>query len=490
MSKAIAKESLKRTGLVGGGQIINILLGLIKTKVAALILGPGGIGLIGLFTNAMDTVRTIAGMGLSFSGVRDLAIANTEEGKIRVEETVAVYIKWSVLLSFIGLSLMVIFAEPLGTYIFKNNRYILEIRLLGIAVFLNILSASFSAILQGLNEIHRMVKAGIFGSLLNTIVAVLLYYMVGEAAIVPVLIVTALISLGSAVYFFKKLTVTIKSWPTFAESFPKVKNMIQIGFFTVIVALFDQIVGLYLKSYLTEQGGIEVVGYFTTAFTIGSVYLSLVMGAVGAEYYPRLSAIQHDNVKINEALNVQLNIVLILAVPLVISMLVFGKYVILIMYSKDFLEALPLLQYYLLGDICKIISWPCGFIILAKGMGKVYIWSSIIYTVLYTGFILLFYPIYGLQIIGISFFIMQFLSALFYYVFVYVNFKIKISRKNLKNALLSAVAAVGILLMVQLTDSLFKYTVIALIYITVIIFTMLQLQQIINFNSIFRKIWK
>lgn len=490
MSKALAKESLKRTGLVGGGQILNILFGLIRTKVAALILGPEGIGLIGLFTNAMDTVRTVAGMGLSFSGVRDLAIANNEEGKSRVEETVAMYLKWSVLFSFIGLSLMVIFAEPLGTYIFKNNGYTLEIRLLGIAVFLNIIGASFSAILQGLNEIGKMVKAGIYGSLLTTVVAVLLYYMIGEAAIVPVLIVTALINFGYALYFFKKLAVTVKRWPSFAQSFPKVKLMIQIGFFTVIVAVFDQIVALYLKSYLAAEGGIEEVGYFTTALTIGTVYLSLVMGAVGAEYYPRLAAIQHDNIKIDQALNVQLNIVLMLAMPLVISMLVFGKYVIILMYSQDFIEALPLLQFYLLGDVCKIVSWPCGFIILAKGLGKVYIWSSIVYTVLYTGVIILFYPVYGIQVIGVSFFIMQFLITIFYYMFVYLQFRIRISRINLINALSSGVAAIAVLFLIKRTDSVIEYVLIGSIYFTVIFFSLYHLRHIVDFNSIIRKIWK
>ena len=490
MSKALAKESLKRTGFVGGGQILNILFGLIKTKVAAIILGPAGIGLIGLFMNAMDTVRTIAGMGLSFSGVRDLAIANAEEGKARVEQTVAVYIKWSLLFSFLGFILMMVFAETLGTYIFKNRSYTFEIRLLGIAVFTNILSASFNAILQGLNEIGKMVKAGIYGNLLNTAIAVLLYYLFGEKAIVPVLITTAAINFVFAFYFFKTLSINVLSWPSFRESFPKVKLMIKIGFFTVVVAVFDQMVGLYLKSYLAEKGGMEVVGFFTTAFTIGSVYLSLVMGAVGTEYYPRLSAIQHDNLKINEALNVQLNIVLMLAVPLIISMLVFGKFVIILMYSKDFLEALPLLQYYLLGDICKIIAWPCGFIILAKGMGKVYIWSSIIYTVLYTGLIIFLYPFYGIKIIGISFLIMQLLSAVFYYSFVYINFRIKLNRANFRNALYAATAATIVLILSQLSDSIIKYVMIISVFLFVLFFSLYQLRQIIDFNSIKSKIWK
>ena len=490
MSKAIAKESLKKTGLVGGGQILNILFGLIKTKVAAIILGPAGIGLIGLFMNAMDTVRTIAGMGLSFSGVRDLAIANAEEGKSRVEQTVAVYIKWSLLFSFLGFILMMVFAETLGTYIFKNRSYTFEIRLLGTAVFINILSASFSAILQGLNEIGKMVKAGIYGNLLNTVIAVLLYYLFGEAAIVPVIITTATINLVCAFYFFRTLSITVLSWPTFRDSFPKVKLMIKIGFFTVVVAVFDQVVGLYLKSYLTEKGGMEVVGFFTTAFTIGSVYLSLVMGAVGTEYYPRLSAIQHDNEKINEALNVQLNIVLMLAVPLIISMIVFGKFVIILMYSKEFLEALPLLQYYLLGDICKIIAWPCGFIILAKGMGKVYIWSSIIYTVLYTGLIIFLYPVYGIKIIGISFLIMQFLSAVFYYLFVYINFRIKLNRANFRNALYAATAATFVLILSHFSDSVIKYVLIISVLLLVLFLSFYQLRQIIDFNSIKSKIWK
>ena len=61
---------LKYTGVFGGVQGLNILLGLVRNKIVALLLGPSGMGLASLFGTTVDFVSKSTNFGVPFSGVR------------------------------------------------------------------------------------------------------------------------------------------------------------------------------------------------------------------------------------------------------------------------------------------------------------------------------------------------------------------------------------------------------------------------------------
>src|SRR6187200_639699 len=68
-------EILKSTALVGGSSALNIGIGIIRTKAMAILLGPAGFGLMGLYNSIVDLAQSAAAMGVSSSGVRQIADA-------------------------------------------------------------------------------------------------------------------------------------------------------------------------------------------------------------------------------------------------------------------------------------------------------------------------------------------------------------------------------------------------------------------------------
>ena len=61
------KQILKATGLVGGVKIIQILIPIIRTKIIAVLLGPTGVRIAGLYYSTLVLVRSRTGLGLDFS---------------------------------------------------------------------------------------------------------------------------------------------------------------------------------------------------------------------------------------------------------------------------------------------------------------------------------------------------------------------------------------------------------------------------------------
>ena len=68
-------QILKSSALVGGSSVLNIGIGIVRTKAMAMLLGPAGFGLFGLYGSIADLTLTVAGMGINSSGVRQIAEA-------------------------------------------------------------------------------------------------------------------------------------------------------------------------------------------------------------------------------------------------------------------------------------------------------------------------------------------------------------------------------------------------------------------------------
>jgi len=68
MTSGSYRQILRSSSIIGGASVINIAVGLLRVKVAAVLLGPAGVGLIGLLSNLAGTASAIAGLGVGRTG--------------------------------------------------------------------------------------------------------------------------------------------------------------------------------------------------------------------------------------------------------------------------------------------------------------------------------------------------------------------------------------------------------------------------------------
>jgi PST family polysaccharide transporter len=99
----------------------------------------------------------------------------------------------------------------------------------------------------------------------------------------------------------------------------------------------------------------------------------MILGAMGADFYPRLTAAARDNTTCNRLINEQSQVALLLVGPGIVATLALAPLVIRLFYSEAFLPAVDVLRWQILGLLGRIVSWPMAFVILAKGRGRVYV---------------------------------------------------------------------------------------------------------------------
>ena len=67
------RHILKYMGLFGGVEGINILVGIIRNKLVAMILGSNGMGLVSLFNSTIKLLSDSTSFGIAMSGVRQIS---------------------------------------------------------------------------------------------------------------------------------------------------------------------------------------------------------------------------------------------------------------------------------------------------------------------------------------------------------------------------------------------------------------------------------
>ena len=121
---------LKYTGLFGGVQGINILVGIVRNKLVALILGPAGMGLISLFNSTINLLSNATNLGISMSAVKNISEAYDNGDEATMRRIVRMVRSWSLLTALFGVLLCIVLSSLLSKWTFGWGNHTLHFILL------------------------------------------------------------------------------------------------------------------------------------------------------------------------------------------------------------------------------------------------------------------------------------------------------------------------------------------------------------------------
>ncbi|HYH16365.1 MAG TPA: O-antigen translocase [Flavisolibacter sp.] len=396
------KQILKSASILGSVQLINILIGIIRVKALAILLGPKGVGISGIYQTIVTLVSTATGFGINLSGVREVASADATGDRIEMGRKALVLHQWAWFTGLLGMLLTIIFSRQISRYAFGDDSYASGVVLLSIALVLVSVTGGLNAYLQGTRKIGELAKANIFSAILGLVAAVSIYYFWGSRGIVAALLATFTIGYFSTYFFYSKVKInSVKI--NLKESFQDGFGMVKLGLFLVASALSGNVMLFLVRAFIVKEGGLENVGYFIAAWTISSMYTSAIFSAMGTDFYPRLSGVADNNRAIIKLVNEQTEVALLLTTPIIIFMISFIGVVVNIFYSHEFAVTSTILNWQLVGDFFKVLGWPLGYILLAKARGKLFLLVELVWNFSYLVFVFWGWPFLGIESSGIAF---------------------------------------------------------------------------------------
>jgi PST family polysaccharide transporter len=405
-NKSSHKQILRSSLIIGGASVINILVGLLRMKVVAVLLGPAGVGLIGILNNLMATGANIAALGVANSGTRQVAEAVGRDDPDAIDASRRALFLGTLVLAVLGSSLFWCVRDLIAIHILDDKDLAQFVGWVSIGIGLTVATGSQRALLTGMRRVGDIARMTVVSSLVGALVGIAAIYYLGETGIIILVLSAPLVGLVSSHFYVAKLPKTQSERSPFREIKQQWSALLKLGFAFMVAGLAMPIGQLVVRAMVQNQLGLQSLGYFQASWAISMTYIGFVLGAMATDYYPRLTAAISDHKKVARLVNEQAEVAILLAGPVLLAMMALAPWVIKLLYSEQFTASINVLRWQILGDTLKIISWPIGFVILASGRGRLFVMTEMFATSVFVVASWAFMPLLGIDATGVAFFLM------------------------------------------------------------------------------------
>lgn len=411
---------LKYTGIFGGVQGLNILIGLVRNKLLAILLGPSGMGLASLFNTTVGFISQATNLGISFSAVKNLSEAFESGDSQSIEHVVKIVRSWSMLTALLGMFVCMAIGPFLSDYTFSWGDHSLHFILLAPAVGLIAITGGETAILKGLRRLRPLAAIQIYSVFAALLISVPVYYFFGESGIVPVIVLMAFANmLFTVVYSYKIYPLRLTgSKGILGEGM----GMVRLGFSFILAGVLGSGAEMLIRSYLNVVGDLDTVGLYNAGFVLTVTYAGMVFSAMETDFFPRLSSVNNDRSAVNLLVNRQIEVSLLIISPMLSLLIITLPILMPLLNSGEFMPVVAMAQVAVFSMYLKAISLPIAYVTLAKGDSVAYLVLEAVYDVLLVLLIIYGYDTWGLTGTGIALSVSYALDLFILYMYAHIRY--------------------------------------------------------------------
>ena len=400
--------------VIGSAQAVKILISILRMKVLALLLGPAGIGLLSIYNNLLAMMSTAAGLGMGSSGVRQIASVKGEEQALtRVRRVLFAALLVQGVLAMVGVWFL---RTNIAEWLLGDREYATEVGLIGVAILLGLLGTAQTALLQGMRRIGDLARVTVLSALIGTVSGLAAVWFYGEVGLIWFVVVQPLATIVIASRYTSRLPKPSAPRPSVVEIWEVWKPMAKLGVAFMLGGLATTAMLLLVRGRISQELGLDAAGHFAAAWGLTMTYVGFLLGAMGADYYPRLTEVIHDKVAAVRLMNDQAQLGLAIGGPVLLLLIGLAPWVITLLYSSAFEPAVSLLQWQMVGNVFKLASWALAFSIIAAARGKTFFLMELSFNIVFLSMVLIFLPHVGLEVTAYAFV----LGYLVYLTIVYV----------------------------------------------------------------------
>lgn len=403
MSSSSYRTILRSSSIIAAAQVVSVAASLAKLKVAAVLLGPVGVGLAGLYMNLAQTAASIAALGVSNVGTRQIASAYAAGGDVAVGRARRTLFWGVLLLAIIGAALFWLSSGWIARTILADSKRAGDVAWLSLAVAATVAAGWQSSLLTGMRRVGYLAQINAGSAVLGAALGVAALWRWGADGLLPMILIGPLATLLLGLAYVARLGRPAGQPAGLGEMAREWRTMAQLGSAFMISGLVGTLSALLARTLVQRELGSDALGQFQAAWALGMTYIGFILGAMGTDYYPRLTAAISDPAAATRLVNEQTEVALLLCGPVLVAMLGFAPWVIRLLYSADFGPAVDVLRWQLLGDVLKVMSWPLGFVILAAGAGKTFAISETVSECVFLLAMWIGLPLIGVSATGVGF---------------------------------------------------------------------------------------
>jgi len=479
---AAYRAIFRATSVMGGGAVLTMVIRLIRTKVLAVLLGPSGTGLMGLYQQVTGLTATLSGFGIPLAGVRQIAVSAGSGDAVRVAVTERTVWRVAWVTGTLGMALQLGLAGPLGKWTFGDTEHWRAIMVLSVVPFLAALAGARGARIQGLRRIGDLARQGVLGALGGAVSGIFLVWAFGYGGIVPSLVAMAVVALVVVHRYASRIRLEpIRlSW---RETGVEARALLRLGFSFMGSGIAATVATYLVAAMISRRLGVEANGLYLAAWALSGLYANFVLQAMGADYYPRLAAVCSRRKQMIAMVNRQAEIALLVAVPGIVATLAFAPVAIRLFYTAEYTGAYAVMRWLILGVFFRLVSWPLGYILLAQGAAGLFLGTELFHQAVYVVLVLVLIGRFGLPGVGAAFALLYLLYSVLILTIVTRLFGFRYARDYPPLLALSLILVVGAFLLGGLRYPWLRYGMGALLSVVAAMVSTLFLRRLMDLGG-------
>lgn len=444
---------LKYIGVFGSVEVLKTLASLSRGKITAYFLGTFGAGLIAIYQNIIDIVRSFTNIGLEVASIQQLSEIDAAIQKDEVRTMSKVIRTWSLAVATLNILVCCIVAMFASNLFFNDNcNHRPDIFMLIPAAFLMPIAAGECAILKGTHKLKRVATVELLGALGTVICTFSVYWLLGVKGIILALNICITIETFVHLFFCNQI-MPYRIAPFTKEIWKRGIPLLKFGIPYAVTAIMGAVTTTILYNIITST---NEVGLYKTGYALIVYYVSIVFSSNAIDYFPRLTAACHDTALKNETVNKQIHVSFTLTTPLVMAFLLAMPLIIIVLYTEDFMPMASICVMAGLFQLHRSVALPLEYVSLAHGHSWVFLILESLYNVLIVVSVYFLYNIWGLPGIGMALSLVGLANTAILGMVNYHFYNITISSRNWYTIVLGSCLVTTVILLCNIESTVIR----------------------------------
>ncbi|MBR6698458.1 MAG: oligosaccharide flippase family protein [Bacteroidaceae bacterium] len=421
------RHILKYIGIFGSVEVLKILANLSRGKITAFFLGPFGAGLIAIYQNIIEVIRSCTNLGLEVASIQQLSEIDTENQKDEVEAMAKTIRTWSMAVAILDVLVCIGIAFIFGNVFFNDgNNHQQDILMLIPLAFLAPLTAGECAILKGTHKLKRVATVELLCAVSTALCALALYWTMGLKGIIPTLNLCVAIEASVHIYFCTQIfpyRIDFLSPKVWKRGISLLKFGIPYAAAAIMTAITTTT--LYHVIRTTDE-----VGFYKSGYALIMYYVGVIFSSYAIDYFPRLTSVCHDTELKTQTVNKQIHVSFTVTTPLVMCFLLALPIIIPLLYTEEFMPMAGICVMAGLFQLHRAVALPLEYVSLAHGHSWVYLILESTYNLMVIGSAFLMYGRWGVAGMGMALSLVAVANTVVLGIVNHCFYHISISRKN------------------------------------------------------------
>lgn len=362
MSQSLKQKAI--SGIVWSGvqRFSTIAISFLSNLILARLLFPADFGTIGMLMVFIAIAGTLVDGGLAS------ALIQKKEPTDKDYSTVFFF---NLFISFFFYALLFLTAPAISSF-YRMPQLCTLLRVMSIQVLFSALSIVQNNQLQKQLTFNRLATIDVLSTASGVFIAIILaYHGFGVWSLVIKTLLTS---------FIKTILYWIWStWkPLLIFSLTSLKELFAFGALLLLSNMIETIVSQLVSLIIGRSYSAKDLGYYSQAVNLQQIPETTIPFVINQVFFPVFASIQDDVVKATTVLQTSLKALTFLNFPLMITLIIVAKPLIILLFTEKWLDSVPYFQLLCIGGMVYSINSSNVTLLMAFGQGMHILYMSLI----------------------------------------------------------------------------------------------------------------